>query len=213
MHRPLIDDHTYAFFDVETTGLSHRYGDRICEVGILRIKKGKIAGSFDTLINPERDVSPGAFAVNGISEDMVRDKPLFHHVALRVVEMLSDAVIVCHNARFDLGFLESELGALGLDLPHSPVIDTLYLSRRCFRFAHNNLGAVAEALGIRTPHAHRAMGDVHTMWRVFERFADDLHARGVRTLEDLLDTQRLPPMNMFVGRPVLAASVTKKSPG
>ncbi len=200
---PLLKGRTFAVLDVETTGLDPWDGDRVCEVGILRVRNGRRSSAFETLIDPRREVSPGAYAVNGISPEMLQGQPLFHEVAPRILEMLSDAVIICHNARFDLNFLASELQGLDIPAPSNLIIDTLHLSRRCFRFPSNSLGAVAESLGIGVDVEHRAMGDVQTTWKVFKKFAEDLHGRGVRTLEEIIEIQRAPFRRPSGRRPVL----------
>lgn len=70
-----IEDTTLGFLDVETTGLSSSYGDKICEIGFLKCRGDKVIDSFETLINPKRPISPGASAINGITDDMVVDAP------------------------------------------------------------------------------------------------------------------------------------------
>ncbi|MCX5657775.1 MAG: 3'-5' exonuclease [Candidatus Omnitrophica bacterium] len=102
----LLKDKKLAFLDVETTGLSPLCGDCICEVAILSCNGGEIENEFSSLINPRIPVSPGAYAVNRISENMLRRAPLFSEVAMDILKLLKDRIIVCHNAGFDLGFLE-----------------------------------------------------------------------------------------------------------
>jgi len=193
----LFTDNCFVFFDIETTGL-YPPDDRICEVALLTIKKGREADSFETLIDPERDISPGAFAVNGITQDMLTGKPLFSKVARRVLDKLSKGVIVCHNAPFDLGFLSSELERLGLPFPSGPVIDTLSLARRCFRFPSNSLGNIARCLGLPLGNEHRAMSDVHTTKQVLEELLDNLQLRGVKTLNEILTLQATPWRRRFL---------------
>lgn len=187
----LFTDLCFVFFDVETTGL-YPPDDRICEVALLTVKEGRETNSFETLIDPEREVSPGAFAVNGITKKMLTGKPLFSQVARRVLDMLSEGVIVCHNAPFDLGFLSSELERLGLPPPSGPVIDTLALARRCFRFPSNSLGNIARSMGLPLDNEHRAMSDVHTTRYVLEKLLGNLHWRGVKTLDEILTIQAAP---------------------
>src|SRR4051812_24545616 len=91
-------EHTFAVVDVETTGLSARTGDKICEVAVVIARGGKIVDQLQTLVNPQKPISRGAAAVNGISEAMVRNAPTFKQVAPRVIEALDGAVLVAHNA-------------------------------------------------------------------------------------------------------------------
>jgi DNA polymerase-3 subunit epsilon len=110
----LSDVQPIAVFDVETTGLSPAYGDRICEVGIVRARGDVIFDTYQTLVNPQRPISPGAARVNGLSDADVSQSPLFAEIAGQVLDRLEGAVLVCHNAPFDLGFLDAELSRLGL---------------------------------------------------------------------------------------------------
>jgi DNA polymerase III epsilon subunit-like protein len=127
--------------------------------------------------------------VNGISDDDVLDAPKFAEIAKAVSDMLSDAVIVCHNASFDLGFVSSEMRRAGYAFKPGTVVDTLAIARNCFRFSSNSLSNIARALAISTPNAHRAMGDVLTTRGVLRRFVDELAGRGVQSLDDLLAAQ------------------------
>lgn len=225
-----LDELTLAFLDVETTGLCPHFGDRICEIAVLRTRGQEVLDSFQSLVNPQRPISPGASAVNGLTDEMVRDAPLFKEVAGPVLTMLENAVIVAHNAPFDLGFLAHELALLRLPPPDNPVLDTLALARRCYRFPSNSLSYLAWALGIRREEwpqgpwrgegerrgrsieaPHRALGDVLTTWGVFQRFRQDLAARGAHTLGDFLRLQgghiALPTRQEFPLPPQLEEAV------
>ncbi|MBI4790029.1 MAG: WYL domain-containing protein [Chloroflexi bacterium] len=184
-----LDDLTLAFLDVETTGLAPRYGDRVCEIAVVRSRVDLVQATFATLVNPERAISPSAAAVNGIRDEDARDAPRFAEIVEMVRFMLREAVVVCHNAPFDLGFVSSEMQRAGCEFAAPAVIDTLQLARRCFSFASNSLPRVAAALAIPTPNAHRALGDALTTREVLNRFVEDLWKRGVRTLGDLQNAQ------------------------
>lgn len=186
----LLTETTFAIFDVETTGLSPAYGHRVCEVACLRIREGEEAGRFESLVDPGRRISEGAFRVNRISPEMLEGAPIFEAVAGSLLEMMDDAVLVAHNAPFDLGFLAMELEIARLPPPEGLVVDTLALARRVYRFARNSLPALAEALTVETGPAHRAMGDVWTTRHVLERILWDLDRRwGVTTLDRLIAFQ------------------------
>ena len=180
---------TYAVVDVETTGLSARTGDRICEVAVVVARDGKPVDQFQSLVNPQRPISYGATAVNGISNAMVRDAPPFRKVAPMLAQALDGAVLVAHNASFDLSFLSGEMAQAGVEPPSNPVIDTLALARRCYTFGSNRLGNVARSLGIQTQGLHRALADATVTWYVLKRFLWDLEAQGVSTLGELLRLQ------------------------
>ena len=114
-----LNAHTFAFLDVETTGLSPWFGDRVCEVAIIRCEEDKVIDSFDSLLNPERPLSPGAARVNGLKDSELKKAPKFNKVAEKVLTLARDAVIVCHNVPFDMGFLSAELGGSTKTFPPS----------------------------------------------------------------------------------------------
>lgn len=180
----------WAVVDVETTGLSPVYGDRVCEVACLRLRNGVEVARFESLVDPGRPISPGAFRVNQITPEMLIGAPTFAQVAPSLLALLEDAVLVAHNAPFDLGFLAAELEIARLPTPDAPVVDTLILARRIYGLSRNSLPCLADALGIETEQAHRAMGDVWTTWQVLDRITWDLERRwGVTTLGQLLAFQ------------------------
>ncbi|MBN2548456.1 MAG: WYL domain-containing protein [Anaerolineales bacterium] len=170
----LFYDQPVAVVDVETTGLSALYGDRICEVGIVCAQGDQILDTYQSLVNPQRLISPGAARVNGLSDAEVCQAPLFAEIASQVLERINGAVLVCHNAPFDLGFLDAELARLRLPWQPAGVIDTLEIARRCYHFSSNGLSRVAARLRIETPQAHRALGDALTTFQVFRHFYHDL---------------------------------------
>jgi DNA polymerase-3 subunit epsilon len=185
-----LDRVIFAVLDVETTGLSPAYGHRVCEVACLCARGGEVLDRFESLVNPRRAVSPGAFAVNGITREMLRDAPSFAEIAPSLLDVTAEAVLVAHNAPFDLGFLAAEWEIARLPLPEHHAIDTLALARRAYRFPRNSLAAVAAALGVPASVAHRAMGDVQTTFGVLQHILHDLaQRRHVTTLGGLLDAQ------------------------
>jgi DNA polymerase-3 subunit epsilon len=180
----------FALFDVETTGLSAAYGHRVCEVACLRVRDGETVGGFESLVDPLRAIDPGAFHVNRITREMLAGAPTFDRIASDLVALMEGAVLVAHNAPFDLSFLAAELELAGLPGVDNPVVDTLALSRRAYTFPSNSLGAVAHSLEVETGPSHRAMGDVITTRNVLERILWDLDRRyRVTTLGELLRFQ------------------------
>lgn len=144
--------------DTETTGLDPNKGDRLIEVGCIelvnRIPTGR---EFHRFINPERDVPAEAQAVHGISTEFLKDKPLFADVVEDLVGFIASDTLVIHNASFDVGFLNAELGRLNRSLiTMDRVIDTLQLARRKHPAGPNNLDALCKRYGIdnskRTKH-------------------------------------------------------------
>lgn len=182
-----------AFVDVETTGLDPAWGDRVCEIAILRCQGGEVVDALQRLVNPQRRMGLGALRVHGITDEMLRGAPPFAQVARDVLELLEGAVVVGHNTPFDLGFLAKELGRLGAALPNPIALDTLRLARRCYRLPSYSLGRVAEALQVQVnAQEHRAMSDVLTTRGVFLRLMERLSAGGARSLGDYVEAQGGP---------------------
>jgi len=187
--QPLAET-TFAVFDVETTGLSPAYGDRVCEVACVRLTGDLEVERFVSFVDPGRSLSLGAAAVNGITPEMLAGAPPFAAIAGQLLALLDGAVLVAHNAPFDLGFLAMELEIAHVPPPEGEVVDTLTLARRVFRFPRNGLQAVAHALQIEAGAAHRAMGDACTTAQVLGHILWEVGSRwGVSTLGQLLDFQ------------------------
>jgi DNA polymerase-3 subunit epsilon len=184
-----IDAVPFVLLDVESTGLEPQRGDRICEIAMLRWQCGVQLQTFQTLIDPGRTISPSAFAVNQISADALSRAPTFAAVCDQVLEQLSGAVLVAHNAPFDVACLDVELLRLGRPHLANPLVDTLQLARSFLNSDRYNLGTLAQALGVARP-SHRAMSDVLALKEVFVHLLNRLSMLGVTTLDDLLRAQR-----------------------
>ena len=181
----------FAFLDVETTGLDPSQGDRVCEIAVLKTVNGSVVGEFATLVNPGRSIPQSAVSVHGITDIMVRRSPFFRDIAKDLLAAIKDSVIVAHNAKFDLGFLNVELGNLRIALPETNVIDTLGIARRYYTFPSNSLGQIAKYIGLPAESGHRALADVMTTRDVFQYFLADLGRRGIRLkrLKDIIKLQ------------------------
>ena len=136
--------------DTETTGLDHRNGDRLIEIGCIEIANRIPTGTeLHLFINPERDVPAEAQAVHGISTEFLHDKPVFAEVADQFLEFIGDDPLVIHNASFDIGFLNAELKMIGqAPLSMDRVVDTLALARRKHPAGPNNLDALCRRYNI-----------------------------------------------------------------
>ncbi len=185
-----IDEVPIAFCDVETTGLHPGRGDRVCEIAILRCQGERIVDSFQQLVNPQRPMSKGAYAVHGISDEQLCHAPPFGEIADDVLALLDGAVFIGHNAPFDLGFLSKELGLLGIAFVPPLALDTLRLARHQYVVSSYSLDQLARFLNVRVAgRAHRAMVDVLLTRGVFRRLVDDLCSTGLRCLQDYMDAQ------------------------
>lgn len=178
-----LRDVPLVFVDVETTGASTDYGDRVMEIGIVRVEAGgATCGGFVTeyqqLIDPQRRISAGVVALTGITQAMVSGQPTFADVLPRVVELMSGAVVVGHNVRFDLSFLAGEFRRcrqpIDQALGRAHVMDTVRIARRRFGRGGNGLQRLAPRLGVVPTAAHRALADALTTAGVFERLLEPL---------------------------------------
>ncbi|MFA6142457.1 MAG: exonuclease domain-containing protein [Candidatus Omnitrophota bacterium] len=183
-----LDRAQFTIFDVETTGLYPYSGDRICEIAAARISPdSNRLKKFQSLVNPLRPMSYGAFSVNGITDDMVKDKPTIDQVLPHFLKFIKGSVLVAYNAGFDLGFVESALGKNRDLLADYLVVDALTLARKLFRNAGRyNLGMLSESLGIKSDEEHRAMADVVMTVKVFKKELKLLSAEGVKNVEDII---------------------------
>lgn len=133
--------------DTETTGLEPSQGHRIIEIGCVELIDRKLTGRhYHQYINPKREVDQGAMEVHGISNEFLADKPVFEQVVAEFIEFVRGAELIIHNAPFDIGFLDSELGLLGGRFgkmsDHSTVVDTLVMARAMHPGQRNSLDAL-----------------------------------------------------------------------
>ncbi|MFJ1267809.1 DNA polymerase III subunit epsilon [Legionella lytica] len=138
--------------DTETTGIGHEQGHRVIEIGCVELFDRKLTGKhFHVYLNPERLVDEGAFRVHGISDDFLKDKPLFSDVVSDFLQFVGGSELIIHNAAFDMGFLNSELRHVQwkktLD-EYCDVFDTLTYARDKFPGQRNSLDALCKRFGI-----------------------------------------------------------------
>jgi DNA polymerase III epsilon subunit family exonuclease len=164
----------FAFLDLETTGLSPWFGDRICEVGIVLTEGRRIKQQFQMLVNPERPLSPAAASTNRFTDEQLAGERLFADIANDVVEWLRGTVVVCHNAQFDIQFLDSEFRRLKREIQIPNLIDTLMLARQYYDLPSYSLLSIADAFHIPVTNAHRALDDAHTARAIFFAMMDGL---------------------------------------
>lgn len=159
-------------FDTETTGLDARKGDKLIEIGCVElINRFPTGKTYHQYINPEREVSPGAFDVHGLSWDKLRDKPVFAEIVADFMEFVGeDGILVAHNASFDMGFINAELAAIGRPAyPDERVVDTLVLARRKNPAGPNSLDALCARFGVNNNHRtfHGALLDAELLAKVY----------------------------------------------
>jgi DNA polymerase-3 subunit epsilon len=171
-------DAPFAVIDVETTGFSPRNGDRIVEIAIARVDgRGRIEDEYATLVDPGRDVGP--VFVHGISNIDIRDAPRFAEIAGEVLDRLDGAIVVAHNAVFEDRFLAAEFDRLGIRLPASPALCSLWLARTTVRTPNHKLRTLARYAGLSTVDAHAALGDVRMVAALLPQMLS-MHGRPLR---------------------------------
>ena len=159
--------------DTETTGLDFRTGDRVVEIGCVELRGRQLTGQrFHAWINPERVIDPGAIAIHGLTNEFLADKPKFAEVAADFMEFVRGAELVIHNAAFDVGFLNNELGLLqreSIDQLCSEVIDTLRMAREMRPGKKNNLNALCSEFGVDNSgrQLHGALLDAELLAEVY----------------------------------------------
>lgn len=157
--------------DTETTGLDPLAGHRIVEIGCVEMVNYMTTGrTYHQYINPQRDMPQEAFAVHGLSEEFLSEKPLFAEIADAFIDFIGDATLVIHNARFDMGFLNAELARLDRPtLPMSQSLDTVEMARRKFPGAGASLDALCKRFQIDNSgrELHGALLDAQLLAEVY----------------------------------------------
>ena len=140
----------FITLDTETTGLKHKEGDRVIEIGAIEFDGSLPTGrTFHMYINPgRRKVDPDAFAVHNISDEFLRDKPDMKSVMPLFLDFIGDLPLVIHNAPFDTGFLNNELELLKMEKLRNRIIDSLDIARRLYPMSRNNLDSLCQRFGI-----------------------------------------------------------------
>ncbi len=182
----------FAFLDIETTGLSPWFGDRICQIAIVLTEGKRIKSTVDLLINPERTLSPAAFHINNLDESKLSAAPLFEEITEQLEALLKDAVIVCHNAKFDIQFLDNEYRKLGRTVEYPNLIDTLVLAREYFDLPSYGLQNLAEDFHVANNlQGSRAQADALTAKNIFFAMMDALKPNG-KPLDDYIGIYNSP---------------------
>lgn len=160
--------------DTETSGLDHKQGHRIIEIGAVELDSDctEIRNTFHYYINPERDISKEAYKVHGLSRDFLSDKPKFREIVDEFLQFIDGAQLIMHNANFDMQFLNSELFRIRKSaIPNTCVIDTLTLARKRFPKERVNLDALCYKFRIDTSDRilHGALKDAQLLALVYGR--------------------------------------------
>lgn len=158
-------------FDTETTGLSFSSGDRLVEIGCVElVNRVETGRTFHAYFNPGRSMPAEAFAVHGLSEAFLSDKPRFEETVEALLEFIGDTPLIAHNAMFDYGFLCGELGACGREkLSLERIVDTLTIARTKHPGAKHSLDALCTRYGVDRSHRvlHGALLDAQLLAQVY----------------------------------------------
>ena len=184
-----LRDRAFVVFDTETTGLEPSK-DEIVQLAAVRMVNGHIVAeeTLDTYVNPERKIPAASTRVHGISDKNVQGAPTIDAVGRRFHHFARDAVLVAHNAPFDMAFLSKHEARIGRQFDH-PILDTVLLSAILFGQSEvHSLDALTERLGITIPEAlrHTAMGDARGTAEALEHMIPMLEDLGLATLSDVI---------------------------
>lgn len=179
---------TFVVVDLETTG-GGPTASRITEIGAVRVRAGQVLGEFQTLVNPGRPIPAFISVLTGITDTMVAGAPRIEAVLPAFLEFARDAVLVAHNAPFDVSFLKAAAGTMGLTWPKPLVVDTVHLARQLVtkdEAVNRRLSTLAALFGSATSPDHRALHDARATVDVLHALIARVGGLGVHTLEELL---------------------------
>jgi DNA polymerase III epsilon subunit family exonuclease len=178
-----LSETDFVVFDIETTG-PKMPPSRIMEIGAARVQSGRIVAEFQTLVNPLMSIPPFIAGLTGIRDEMVADAPTFEEVAADWLDFADTAVLVAHNAVFDVRFINHEVSHVfpGQRMMNSHIC-TVSLARRLLpELKSFRLGALAEHFSVPHRTRHRAGDDARATASVFIRLLEHLDEQGVRDL-------------------------------
>jgi DNA polymerase-3 subunit epsilon len=166
--------HRQVVLDTETTGISTEEGHRIIEIGCVELIDRKLTGRhFHYYLNPEREIEAGAFAVHGLSNEFLQDKPLFKSVIQELMDFVTGAELIIHNAPFDTGFINYELFLLRShwkNIEHyCKITDTLSMARQLHVGQRNSLDALCKRYSVDNSKRglHGALLDANLLAQVY----------------------------------------------
>ena len=180
-----IDEEEFVVFDIETTGLNS-HTNKIIEIGAVKIKSGRIIDRYSQLINPGISIPYHITEITSITNEQVANQPKIDEVIGKFVDFIGDAVLVAHNAPFDMGFIKRDIKEyLNIDLENS-VIDTLQMARDLFPdFKKYGLGDLNKSLGLALEKHHRAVDDSQATANMFIIFLEKYKEKGIEYLKDI----------------------------
>jgi DNA polymerase-3 subunit epsilon len=207
---PLLADTEFVVFDLETTGLSH-VSSRICEIGAVRIQGLEIADTFQTLVAPKTAVPQAVRRLTGLSDDDLRRAPGVGTAIRRFSSFAGSAVLIAHNARFDVGFVNRELERMTGKRLAATVVDTVPLARNILRrrVQRTSLASLAYFFGVSVRPCHRALPDAQATAEVFLRLVELAAERGASTLSELEELAAPRPRRIHAKRGLIQGAPTR----
>jgi DNA polymerase-3 subunit epsilon len=179
-----LADVAFTVVDLETTGATPGF-TKITEIGAVRLEGGHEVATFSSLVNPGVPIPQMITGITGIDDETVADAPPIEVVLPRFVEFAAHSVLVAHNAPFDLGFLDYELGRLQRQTFPRPALDTLRLARKLCPQQRCSLAALSYRYDTRVKPVHRALQDAQATAELLLLFLSWLQERGIGTLEEV----------------------------
>jgi DNA polymerase-3 subunit alpha (Gram-positive type) len=182
-HAARIDETAFVVFDLETTG-AKAPPCRVIEIGAYKIRNSRIEEEFHSLVDPEMPIPAFISALTGISDEMVAGAPRFAEIAPKFLEFIGDAVLVAHNAGFDMGFLNHEIGRIYESYRMwNQSLCTVQLSRGLLpQIENHKLKTVASHFSVELINHHRAGPDAKATAEIFINLLQDLGSRGINDL-------------------------------
>lgn len=180
----ILSESSFVILDIEATDSKFPPG-RILEIGAYKVKDRKITDAFQTLINPQTSVPKFINELTGISDKMVQKAPIFEQIVPSFLEFLDDSILVAHNTRFDVRFLNYEIGRVYEDYYLlNPSLCTVQLSRKLVPDLENyRLKTIAQHYSIEIENLHRALDDAYATAKIFINLLSELEKLGIRDLE------------------------------
>src|SRR5215217_695736 len=195
----LLEHATFVVFDLETTGLRPGLA-RPCEFGAVRVERLEPTATFQSLANPGARLQPAVAALTGLRDEQLRRAPPVAAVVRGFLAFAGDAVLVAHNARFDMAFLDNETMRLTGDRLAASVVDTVGLARRLLGRQPANLAALAHRFVTDAKPCHRALPDAEATAEILLRLIGMAQERGARTVADLIELAATRPRRVHMRR-------------
>jgi DNA polymerase III epsilon subunit family exonuclease len=205
----LIEEAELVVFDLETTGLSATR-DRMCEIGAVRVRALEIAETFETLVDPGVALPPTIARLTGLRPSDFHRAPPPELATRRFLSFAGDAVLAAHNARFDVGFLDTAVQRLTGRRVASPVVDTVWLARRLLqrRSERFSLAQLAHFFGTATEPCHRALPDALATAEILIALLGLAQERGARTLAEVIELAAPRARRLHARRSLVAGAPT-----